>query len=71
MRSATRIIRRIRGSVRRFIKSEDGPTTVEYAVMLMLIVMVCIGSVDFVGEEARGTFDAAARALEGAKGSKG
>ena len=31
--------------VQRFLKSEDGPTAVEYAVMLALIVIVCIALV--------------------------
>ncbi len=40
-----------------FVKQEDGPTAVEYAIMLALIVLVCIGSVIAIGESARETFD--------------
>ena len=29
----------------KFLKAEDGPTAVEYAVMLALIIVVCIGAV--------------------------
>ena len=29
----------------RFLNSEDGPTAVEYAVMLALIVVVCLGAI--------------------------
>ena len=31
--------------VARFLKREDGPTAVEYAVMLSLIVVVCIAAI--------------------------
>lgn len=34
-----------------FLREEDGPTAVEYAVMLALILMVVIGSVATVGME--------------------
>ena len=36
-------------SVRKFIVSEDGPTAVEYAVMMALIIVVCIGTVTTIG----------------------
>jgi pilus assembly protein Flp/PilA len=42
--------------VRNFLKSEDGPTAVEYAVMLALIVVVCIGGVSLVGTSANSKF---------------
>jgi pilus assembly protein Flp/PilA len=35
----------------KFLRSEDGPTAVEYAVMLALIMGVCIGSIGLVGQE--------------------
>jgi pilus assembly protein Flp/PilA len=41
----------------RFLKSEDGPTAVEYAVMLALIVVVCIAAISVLGSNARGTFN--------------
>ena len=43
--------------IKRFLKSEDGPTAVEYAVMLALIVAVCIVAIQSVGGEASGMFD--------------
>ena len=43
-------------SVVEFLKNEDGPTAVEYAVMLALIIVVCLGSVTLVGQKASGTF---------------
>ena len=42
--------------VRRFMVSEDGPTAVEYAVMLALIIVVCIGAVTALGTSASSTF---------------
>lgn len=36
-------------SVKRFLQSEDGPTAVEYAVMLALIIIVCLTSIKGVG----------------------
>ena len=39
-----------------FIKQEDGPTAVEYAVMLALIVVVCIAAITTLGSNANSTF---------------
>jgi pilus assembly protein Flp/PilA len=41
----------------KFLKSEDGPTAVEYAVMLALIIVVCIAAVITLGQNASGTFN--------------
>lgn len=41
----------------RFLKSEDGPTAVEYAIMLALIVMVCFASIIFIGGRSNEMFD--------------
>jgi pilus assembly protein Flp/PilA len=43
--------------VQRFLVSEDGPTAVEYAVMLALIVIVCLTAIRSVGTNASATFD--------------
>jgi pilus assembly protein Flp/PilA len=40
----------------KFVKSEDGPTAVEYAVMLALIVVVCIGAITTLGGNANKVF---------------
>jgi pilus assembly protein Flp/PilA len=42
--------------LKRFLKSEDGPTAVEYAVMLSLIIVVCITAVSAIGTNAASTF---------------
>src|SRR3989440_3235964 len=39
-----------------FVKAEDGPTAVEYAVMLALIIVVCIGAITTLGLNANNTF---------------
>lgn len=45
-------------SIVRFLKEEDGPTAVEYAVMLALIVVVCLGAITTIGQNANATFQA-------------
>jgi pilus assembly protein Flp/PilA len=42
--------------LQRFLKSEDGPTAVEYAVMLALIIIVCLTAINSVGTNAKTTF---------------
>jgi pilus assembly protein Flp/PilA len=42
--------------LRRFLQSEDGPTAVEYAVMLALILVACIGVVTSLGGSVSQTF---------------
>ena len=40
-----------------FLKEEDGPTAVEYAVMLALIVVVCLTTIKAIGTKANANFD--------------
>ena len=51
--------------VRRFLVSEDGPTAVEYAVMLALIVIVCLTAIQSIGTQASSTFQSIATELGG------
>ena len=46
-----------------FLKEEDGPTAVEYAVMLALIVVVCLAGVTSVGTNANDKFSQVATAI--------
>jgi len=39
-----------------FLKAEDGPTAVEYAVMLALIIVVCIAAISALGSNSSNTF---------------
>ncbi len=40
----------------RFLRAEDGPTAVEYAVMLALIIVVCLVAITALGTNANNTF---------------
>ena len=50
-------------SIVTFLKREDGPTAVEYAVMLALIIVVCIGAITTLGQRADNTFETVDSAL--------
>ena len=47
-----------------FLKKEDGPTAVEYAVMLALIIVVCIAAVTTLGSNANSTFSFVGSAIK-------
>jgi pilus assembly protein Flp/PilA len=49
--------------LKRFLKSEDGPTAVEYAVMLSLIIVVCLTGVTSIGKKSSSTFTTVANQL--------
>jgi pilus assembly protein Flp/PilA len=46
-----------------FLVKEDGPTAVEYAVMLALIIVVCIAAITTLGQNAQGTFTTVGNAI--------
>jgi len=56
-------MKKFKDSVKRFLVSEDGPTAVEYAVMLALIVIVCLTAIQAIGTNANAKFKASANAL--------
>lgn len=41
---------------KQFLREEDGATAVEYAVMLALIIVICIGAISALGTKVSGTF---------------
>ena len=49
-------MRKFGQSVVSFLKDESGPTAVEYAVMLALIIVVCIAAITTLGTNANNTF---------------
>jgi pilus assembly protein Flp/PilA len=49
-------IQRVAASGVMFLEDEDGPTAVEYAVMLALIIVVCVTSIAILGTNANNTF---------------
>lgn len=50
------MLARLNQVVTDFVRKEDGPTAVEYAVMLALIVVVCIAAITTLGNNANSTF---------------
>ena len=52
--------------VQRFLVSEDGPTAVEYAVMLALIIIVCLSAISAIGTKADAKFQEVANSLTAA-----
>ena len=54
-----------RAAIVRFLKEEDGPTAVEYAVMLSLILLSVIGSVSLMVDETQKSFDRSSDAING------
>jgi pilus assembly protein Flp/PilA len=48
-----------------FLKREDGPTAVEYAMMLALIVIVCLVAIVSLGTNTNATFTSTSNALNG------
>ena len=54
---------RIANFAKNFLKAEDGPTAVEYAVMLALIIVVCIAAITTLGQNANSTFQAVGNAV--------
>lgn len=46
-----------------FLRNEEGPTAVEYAVMLALIIVVCIGAITTLGSNANTTFTSVGTAM--------
>ncbi len=49
--------------LRRFLSSEGGPTAVEYAVMLSLIVVVCLSAITSIGSKASSVFSKVANSI--------
>jgi pilus assembly protein Flp/PilA len=48
-----------------FLRSEDGPTATEYAVMLALIIIVCLAIITSLGQTVQGIFTTADTQLQG------
>ncbi len=50
----------------RFLREEDGPTAVEYAVMLALIVIACMAGVRALTQETANSFNRSGAAIDSA-----
>jgi pilus assembly protein Flp/PilA len=51
------------------VRREDGPTAVEYAVMLALIIVVCIAAITTLGSNANQTFTSVGNTIGSTSGS--
>ncbi|HEV3260321.1 MAG TPA: Flp family type IVb pilin [Gemmataceae bacterium] len=56
-----RVVQRVRD----FLQREDGPTAVEYAVMLALIIVVCLIAITALGTNANATFTTVENSIGG------
>ena len=64
-------MKKVIARAKEFVRSEDGPTATEYAVMLALIVAVVIGVVAILGRQAKEAFQGASDALKDEGGFEG
>jgi pilus assembly protein Flp/PilA len=62
--SEVKMMDRVLARVYAFIRNEDGPTAVEYAVMLALIIIVCIAAIAVLGKNASGTFSTVGQSIK-------
>jgi pilus assembly protein Flp/PilA len=58
-------MRKFAQSVVKFLRNEEGPTAVEYAVMLALIIVVCITAITALGTNANKTFGSVSTTIGG------
>ena len=52
-----------------FVQKEDGPTAVEYAVMLALIIVVCLVAIQILGKNANSVFGEVGSSIGAVAGS--
>jgi pilus assembly protein Flp/PilA len=52
-----------------FLRADDGPTAVEYAVMLALIILICMAAIQSVGSQTSSSFTNSADSIGSAVGS--
>jgi pilus assembly protein Flp/PilA len=62
-------VRKLGNALVNFLRREDGPTAVEYAVMLALIIVVCIAAITTLGTNANKTFTNVATTIGSTTGS--
>ena len=54
----------IKKFLKKFIQEEEGATAVEYAVMIVLIIVVCLATITLLGERVENAFDRVAQTLD-------
>jgi pilus assembly protein Flp/PilA len=50
-------MRKVAKKIRWFLVSTDGPTAVEYAIMLGLIIVICVLSIALIGTKTNTLFE--------------
>jgi pilus assembly protein Flp/PilA len=60
---------KVTAALANFLKQEDGPTAVEYAVMLALIIVVCILAITTLGSNTNKTFTSVGNTIGSISGS--
>ena len=56
-------------NVLKFLRDESGPTAVEYAVMLALIIVTCLVSIGYFGGSAGGSLVTTSQRLDSVMGN--
>ncbi len=56
-------MRKLLQRVDRFIRTEEGPTAVEYAVLLALLLLVCLTAIQIVGSNTKTSFTNSANSI--------
>jgi pilus assembly protein Flp/PilA len=59
----------VRKRLLEFLKSEEGPTAVEYAVMLALVIMVCFVAIQILGTNTNSAYNTIGKSLGKSLGS--
>jgi len=63
------MLSKIREQLVNFIEKEDGPTAVEYAVMLALIIVVCLAAIQIIGANSNKAFGTVGSSIGAVVGS--
>jgi pilus assembly protein Flp/PilA len=59
------MVSRVKSWLVAFLKAEEGPTAVEYAMMLALIIVVCMIAITALGTNANATFTSVSNSIGG------
>lgn len=56
------------GKIRRFLAEEDGPTAIEYMVMISVIFIACLVAINTIGKITKGSYDQSSQSIKTAFG---
>ena len=57
------------GSIRRFLAEEDGPTAIEYMVMISIIVIACLVAIHTIGSITHASYEDSSDSISDALGN--